>query len=57
MPTPWTGLLFLHGHIADPDLAQRLAAVPAPEAPRSPWRRLLALFTWLGCGAIRAWPN
>jgi hypothetical protein len=46
-------MLFLHGHIADPALARRLAAVSAPSAPpperrRHSLRRLLALWSlWL----------
>jgi hypothetical protein len=52
-------LLFLHGHIADVQLARRLACPPPPppRRPRARWRRLLALFGWLGCGAIRAFPH
>jgi hypothetical protein len=49
-------MLFLHGHIADPALARRLAA-PSTVRPRPVWRRLLALLGMLGCGAIRAFPH
>lgn len=50
-------LLFLHGYIADVQLVRRIACAP-PQAQRRPaaWRRLVALFGWLGCGAIRAFP-
>lgn len=57
------GWLFMHGHIVDVDLARRLAdATESPPAPPRParaplLRRLAALFGWLGCGAVRAWPN
>lgn len=57
------GLLFMHGHIVDADLARRLADAeqgPAsgPRAEPPPWlRRLADLLGWLGCGAVRAWPN
>jgi hypothetical protein len=35
MSSLWTDLLFLHGHIANADLARRLANAPAPRsAPR-----------------------
>ncbi len=34
MASLWTGLLFLHGHIADPALARRLDAAEAPPPPR-----------------------
>lgn len=34
-PSLWTALLFLHGHIADPQLAQRLAADEAAESPEA----------------------
>lgn len=57
------GLLFMHGHIADVDLARSLADAPPPlPAPppatrRSLLRRLADLLGWLGCGAVRAWPN
>jgi hypothetical protein len=51
-------LLFLHGYIADPELARRLAyAAPRPQRVTAAWRRLLALVGWLGCGAIRAFPH
>ena len=61
-------LLFMHGHIADVELARRLAnatespaepsAEPSPRPARRPLlRRLAALLGWLGCGAVRAWPN
>jgi hypothetical protein len=45
-------MLFLHGYIADPALARRLAAVSAeampPPARRRSLRRLLALWSlWL----------
>lgn len=50
-------LLFLHGYIADVPLAQRLACAPSqPQRPPAAWRRIFALFGWLGCGAIRAFP-
>ena len=32
MSSIWSDLLFLHGHIADANLARRLAAAPASEA-------------------------
>ena len=32
-PSLWTALLFLHGHIADPQLARRLVADEAAEPP------------------------
>jgi hypothetical protein len=47
-------MLFLHGHIADADLARRLAAAPATLRPRPAWWRLVALLGSLGQGAIRA---
>lgn len=31
MSSLWTDLLFLHGHIASPELARRLADTPAPQ--------------------------
>lgn len=37
MSSIWNDLLFLHGHIADANLARRLSASPDPEAqPREP---------------------
>lgn len=30
-------MLFLHGHIADPDLARRLAAASTTQRPRPAW--------------------
>ena len=56
-------LLFMHGHIVDADLARRLAGAvqPVPSTPRArfpSWlRRFADLLGWLGCGAVRAWPN
>jgi hypothetical protein len=51
-------MLFLHGHIADPDLAPRLAGAPTTLRPRRPaWRRLVALLGSLGQGAIRAFSH
>ena len=60
-------LLFMHGHIVDVELARRLAdatepppdppAAPSPQPRRPLLRRLAALLGWLGCGAVRAWPN
>jgi len=35
MPSIWNSLLFLHGHVADPQLARRLAEHPSDEAPIS----------------------
>ena len=32
-PSLWTALLFLHGYVADPQLAQRLAAEEVREDP------------------------
>jgi hypothetical protein len=57
------GWLFMHGHIVDVDLARSLAdAAESPAAPSRParpplLRRIAALLGWLGCGAVRAWPN
>lgn len=58
------GWLFMHGHVADVDLARRLArATEPPERPaaqraeRWPLRRFVALLGWLGRGAVRAWPH
>jgi hypothetical protein len=41
MSSLWTGLLFLHGHIHDPELARRLANTPdtPPPSRRSGKRR------------------
>ena len=39
MSSLWTNLLFMHGHIADPELARRLADVPKPSAPPTGKRR------------------
>ncbi|MBT2119369.1 hypothetical protein KK141_03435 [Dyella sp. LX-66] len=40
MSSIWNDLLFLHGHIADANLARRLAAAPDTEAqPREPARQ------------------
>ena len=50
-------MLFLHGHIADPALARRLAGSPATARPRRAWRRLVALLGLFGRGAIRAFPH
>ena len=36
MSSLWTQLLFLHGHVADAELARRLAAGPAAEDPTLP---------------------
>jgi hypothetical protein len=30
MSSPWTNLLWLHGHIRDPELVRRLANAPSP---------------------------
>lgn len=38
MSSLWTNLLFMHGHIADVDLARRLADVPEPK-PRPGGKR------------------
>lgn len=38
MGNPWTALLFLHGHIADPQLARRLAAAEL-DRPRGGGKR------------------
>ena len=32
-PSLWTALLFLHGYVADPQLARRLVAAEAAEDP------------------------
>lgn len=32
MSSLWTNLLFMHGHIADADLARRLAETPRPSS-------------------------
>ena len=32
MSSLWTNLLFMHGHIADADLARRLAEMPQPSS-------------------------
>lgn len=50
-------MLFLHGHIADPDLARRLACAQPVARRRAVWRRLVALLGLLGRGAIRAFPQ
>ncbi|WP_199098556.1 hypothetical protein [Dyella sp. ASV21] len=39
MSSLWTNLLFMHGHIADPALARRLADVAEPK-PRPSGKRL-----------------
>ena len=45
MPSTWTHLLFLHGHVADADLARRLAgSAPAPRRRDVRW---LTLHAWL----------
>lgn len=36
MTSLWTDLLFLHGHITDWRLAQRLSPMPAPPEPAPP---------------------
>jgi hypothetical protein len=33
MSSPWTDLLFLHGHITDWRLAQQLSHAPTPKKP------------------------
>ena len=38
MSSLFTNLLFLHGHITDPELARRLAQTPAPK-PRVKGKR------------------
>jgi len=38
MSSLFTNLLFLHGHITDPELARRLANTPAPK-PRPKGKR------------------
>ncbi|MFC4763399.1 hypothetical protein [Dyella koreensis] len=41
MSSLWTDLLFLHGHIASPELARRLADVPTPQdKPRGSRERI-----------------
>ena len=35
MAWPWRDLLFLHGHIADLELASKLAALPSAPPPSS----------------------
>jgi hypothetical protein len=57
MSSIWNGLLFLHGHIADPALARRLCGDEETPRRRAAWRRLVALVDCLGIGAIRAWPE
>lgn len=64
MSSLWTDLLFLHGHIADPQLARRLLA-PAPPSvaeppstrpgaiPISLLQRLARLCLGLGDGVLR----
>ncbi|GLQ98401.1 hypothetical protein [Dyella mobilis] len=37
MPSPWTELLFLHGHIGNVRLARELAD-PRPQPPHTPCR-------------------
>ncbi|WP_147281693.1 hypothetical protein [Dyella solisilvae] len=32
MSSLWTNLLFMHGHITDPELARRLANDPSPSS-------------------------
>jgi len=39
MSSLWTNLLFMHGHIADPELARRLADAPKPPARPTGKRR------------------
>jgi hypothetical protein len=36
MSSPWTDLLFLHGHIHDPELARRLANTASKPPPHLP---------------------
>ncbi|TPG50813.1 hypothetical protein EAH75_05170 [Rhodanobacter glycinis] len=36
MSSLWTDLLFLHGHITDPQLARRLLPPPPPTGPDPP---------------------
>lgn len=50
-------MLFLHGHIADPALARRLAGAPTTVRARPVWRRLVVLLGLFGQGAIRAFPH
>jgi len=40
MSSLWTDLLFLHGHIADPQLARRLLAPAPPPVAEPPGTRL-----------------
>ena len=57
MSSLWTDLLFLHGHIHDPELARRLATTPPPPLPslpggkrqrtRSPFAVLASLYSSL----------
>ena len=56
MSSLWTDLLFLHGHIRDPELARRLANMPAAPTPgstgkyQSPLTALASLCTRLCLG-------
>ncbi|HET7415148.1 MAG TPA: hypothetical protein VFI97_05570 [Arthrobacter sp.] len=36
MSSLWTDLLFLHGHVHDPELARRLANIPSKPPPDLP---------------------
>jgi hypothetical protein len=42
MSSLWTNLLFMHGYIADVELARRLANPPAPSSPPSGKRQRIA---------------
>lgn len=59
MSSLWTDLLFLHGHIADPQLARRLLAPSPPPGTRlgaTPiplLQRLARLCLGLGDGVLR----
>lgn len=55
MPSMWTHLLFLHGHVADAELARRLAGcTPDSGGRRTGWCLLYAWLGRLGRGAILA---
>ena len=54
----WHGLLFLHGHIADPDLARALAGRPVPSrAPKPSAPGVLGHMLYLGGRPMHAGHN
>jgi hypothetical protein len=60
MSSPWTELLILHGHIADPRLLRQLVSPEQPASPptvtqtaTSPTRWLLRLCLGIGDGVLR----